>query len=112
MRFRFININDDRPGCPSEDQVMEYFKKKYLYLCVDVNNIGGTRIKLAKKLRDFLNFITNFQRNKLWLIKARKEIKKTALQVYLCWHFRDFGCYDSICYLSTINGCSMNAKGK
>lgn len=61
MRFRFININDDRPGCPSEDQVMEYFKKKYAYLCVDMLiTTLEDRIKFAKKLKDFSQFHANF----------------------------------------------------
>ena len=61
MKFRFININDDRPGYPNEDQVMEYFKKKYAYLCSNMLIITlEDRIKLAKKLKDFSQFHANF----------------------------------------------------
>lgn len=61
VKFRFININDDRSGCPDEDQVMEYFKKRYTHLCINMLiSVLEDRIRLAKKLKDFSNFHANF----------------------------------------------------
>lgn len=61
VRFRDIYINDDRPGYPNEDQVMEYFKKKYAHLCANMLiTTLEDRIRLAKKLKDFSQFHANF----------------------------------------------------
>ena len=61
VRFRDIYINDDRPGYPNEDQVKDYFKKNYAYLCVNMLiTTLEDRIKLSKKLNNFSQFHANF----------------------------------------------------
>lgn len=61
IKFRDIYINDDRPGYSNEDQVKDYFKKNYAYLCVNMLiTTLEDRIELSKKLNNFSQFHANF----------------------------------------------------
>ena len=62
IKFRHIYINDDRPGYPDEDQVKDYFKKKYSHLCI---NMLITTLKDREKRKKKESAFAQFHRERL-----------------------------------------------
>lgn len=62
MRFKNVYINDDRLGYPDEDQVKDYFKKKYAYLCI---NMLIATLKDRKKQKGKESAFAQFHRERL-----------------------------------------------
>lgn len=77
IRFRYVNINDDRSDYPNEDQVKDYFLKKYAHLCI--NMLISTledRIELSKKLNGFSQFHANFFKGTKYDQSKTRRIKR------------------------------------